>query len=153
MEQKTPGAKPPHYVEDEGLYVGVRPRINWTNQVAIENRFLKRKDKVRTSYTLWPPSIPQKFKDLDLSSSLVASLLGWGLVWWRWSPPSSTRSPLEGQHTTTHTAIWRHRADSLQTCKLLSHHQCIVSIHHSLNIVTISPGPSRSLQPETNQYR
>lgn len=46
-EQKTPSGEAPHYAEDEGLYVGERPRVNWTNQVVVENRLLKRRDKVR----------------------------------------------------------------------------------------------------------
>ena len=46
-EQKTPDSGPPHYLEDEGLYVGERPHVLWTNQVAMENRLLRRKDKVR----------------------------------------------------------------------------------------------------------
>ena len=46
-EQKTPNAEPPHYLEDEGLYVGERPKVNWTNQVLVENRLLKREDKVK----------------------------------------------------------------------------------------------------------
>lgn len=46
-EQKTPSGEPPHYAEDEGLYVGERPKVNWTNQVVVENRLLKRRDKVR----------------------------------------------------------------------------------------------------------
>ena len=46
-EQKTPNAEPPHYLEDEGLYVGERSKVNWTNQVLVENRLLKREDKVR----------------------------------------------------------------------------------------------------------
>ena len=45
-EQKTPGGEPPRYAEDEGLYVGDRPKVNWTNQVVVENRLLKRRDKV-----------------------------------------------------------------------------------------------------------
>ena len=45
-EQKTPSGEPPRYAEDEGLYVGERPKVNWTNQVVVENRLLKRRDKV-----------------------------------------------------------------------------------------------------------
>ena len=45
-EQKTPGSLPPRYLEEEGLYVGERPKVRWTNQVAVENRFLRRADKV-----------------------------------------------------------------------------------------------------------
>ena len=47
-EHKTPSGEPPHYAEDEGLYVGERPKVNWTNQVVVENRLLKRRDKVYT---------------------------------------------------------------------------------------------------------
>jgi coiled-coil and C2 domain-containing protein 2A len=46
-EQKTPSGEAPRYAEDEGLYVGERPKVNWTNQVVVENRLLKRRDKVR----------------------------------------------------------------------------------------------------------
>ena len=45
-EQKTPDSGPPHYAEEEGLYVGERPHVLWTNQVAMENRLLRREDKV-----------------------------------------------------------------------------------------------------------
>ncbi len=45
-EQKTPDSGPPHYAQDEGLYVGERPHVHWTNQVAMENRLLRREDKV-----------------------------------------------------------------------------------------------------------
>ncbi|XP_064382985.1 coiled-coil and C2 domain-containing protein 2A-like [Halichondria panicea] len=44
-EQKTPDSGPPHYAQDEGLYVGERPHVLWTNQVAMENRLLRREDK------------------------------------------------------------------------------------------------------------
>jgi len=44
-EQKTPGSLPPRYLQEEGLYVGERPKVRWTNQVAVENRFLRRADK------------------------------------------------------------------------------------------------------------
>lgn len=46
-DQKTPNAEPPHHLEDEGLYVGERSKVNWTNQVLVENRLLKREDKVK----------------------------------------------------------------------------------------------------------
>lgn len=46
-EYKTPDLGPPHYPEDEGLYVGEKPPVLWTNQVAMENRLLRREDKVR----------------------------------------------------------------------------------------------------------
>ena len=46
-EQKTPSGEAPHFAEDEGLYVGERPKVGWTNQVLVENRLLKRKDKVK----------------------------------------------------------------------------------------------------------
>ena len=51
-EQKTPSGEPPHYAEDEGLYVGERPKVNWTNQVVVENRLLKRRDKVHVGETM-----------------------------------------------------------------------------------------------------
>ena len=51
-EQKTPSGEPPRYAEDEGLYVGERPKVNWTNQVVVENRLLKRRDKVHVGETM-----------------------------------------------------------------------------------------------------
>jgi len=45
-EQKTPGSLPPHYLQEEGLYIGKRPKVRWTNQVAVESRLLWRADKV-----------------------------------------------------------------------------------------------------------
>ena len=45
-EIKTPLGLLPHYRDDEGLYVGRRPRVKWTNHVTVENRLLHREDKV-----------------------------------------------------------------------------------------------------------
>ena len=46
MEEKTPSGLPPHYRDDEGLFVGRRPKTKWTNHVTVENRLLHRYDKV-----------------------------------------------------------------------------------------------------------
>ncbi|KAL5457110.1 hypothetical protein EMCRGX_G034349 [Ephydatia muelleri] len=44
-EEKTPGSLPPHYLEDDGLFVGQRPNVRWTNQARMENRLLQRDKK------------------------------------------------------------------------------------------------------------
>ena len=46
MEEKTPSGLPPHYRDDEGLFVGRRLKTKWTNHVTLENRLLHRYDKV-----------------------------------------------------------------------------------------------------------
>ena len=46
MEEKTSSGLPPHYRDDEGLFVGRRPKTKWTNHVTVENRLLHRYDKV-----------------------------------------------------------------------------------------------------------
>ena len=46
LEEKTPGSLPPHYLEDDGLFVGQRPSVHWTNQARMENRLLQRDKKV-----------------------------------------------------------------------------------------------------------
>ena len=47
MEDRTPSGMPPRFCEDEGLYVGRRPRLKWTNRIIVENRLLHRYDKVK----------------------------------------------------------------------------------------------------------
>ena len=53
---------PPRYHEDEGLYVGRRPRVKWTNHVTVQNRLLNRHDNVK-NYCFCPhyfaPCLPQ----------------------------------------------------------------------------------------------
>ncbi|KAM9328928.1 coiled-coil and C2 domain-containing protein 2A [Gastrophryne carolinensis] len=39
--QKLPENMKPRYLEDEGLYVGIRPKVSWTNQNILENRILQ----------------------------------------------------------------------------------------------------------------
>ncbi|CAI8044902.1 Coiled-coil and C2 domain-containing protein 2A [Geodia barretti] len=47
VEERTPSGMPPRFCEDEGLYVGRRPRLKWTNRIIVENRLLHRYDKGR----------------------------------------------------------------------------------------------------------
>lgn len=41
---KLPENMRPRYLEDEGLYVGERPRVSVTNENVLENRVLKTKE-------------------------------------------------------------------------------------------------------------
>ena len=75
-EHKTPSGEPPHYAEDEGLYVGERPKVNWTNQVVVENRLLKRRDKVHVGETM-----RERERDDQNVMFFISSLPGSWLVW------------------------------------------------------------------------
>lgn len=43
---KLPENKKPRYLEDEGLYVGVRPPVSLTNENILENRLLKMEEVI-----------------------------------------------------------------------------------------------------------
>lgn len=46
MEDKTPGQAQPVFLEDAGLYVVPRPKVTIGNLATLENRLLRRPDKV-----------------------------------------------------------------------------------------------------------
>lgn len=54
---KLPENMRPRYLEDEGLYVGERPRVSVSNENVLENRVLKTKEvnpnKNRAALLLW----------------------------------------------------------------------------------------------------
>ena len=48
--EKTPGQAQPVFFEDAGLHTGPRPKVTIGNLATLENRLLRRPDKVYSIY-------------------------------------------------------------------------------------------------------